>query len=246
MKTSLFAKQFIPILAQTTSGDLAGGASKALGIVMLIGFIFGTICVIGGGFAIRRGDTDAGKRSIIGGLIIAGAPVIVKALFTAFGIELPMTILANKDAGPAALLIYRSILVFSFGGGAIGNDGGIPVDTDFDVICDQRLEIHAAGLAVLQVLRPVLDVPVGAVMDVVLVQDPLQESDVRFDDSRIEILDELLQLALVTRCVATSSAAGREQENQDCEKMLHRLTLLRCSLSGRELAVGRREFSTVG
>ena len=69
------------------SGDLAGGASKALGIVMLIGFIFGTICVVGGGFAIRRGDTDAGKLSIIGGLIIAGAPVIVKALFTAFGID---------------------------------------------------------------------------------------------------------------------------------------------------------------
>ena len=39
-----------------------------------------------GGFAIRRGDTDAGKLSIIGGLIIAGAPVIVKALFTAFGL----------------------------------------------------------------------------------------------------------------------------------------------------------------
>ena len=29
----------------------------------------------------------AGKLSIIGGLIIAGAPVIVKALFTAFGID---------------------------------------------------------------------------------------------------------------------------------------------------------------
>ena len=86
MKTTLFAKQLIPILAQTT-GDLAGGASKALGIVMLIGFIFGTICVVGGGFAIRRGDTDAGKLSIIGGLIIAGAPIIVKALFTAFGID---------------------------------------------------------------------------------------------------------------------------------------------------------------
>jgi hypothetical protein len=86
MKTKLFAANFIPILAQT-SGDLAGGASKALGIVLLIGFIFGTICVVGGGFAIRRGDTDAGKLSIIGGLIIAGAPVIVKALFTAFGID---------------------------------------------------------------------------------------------------------------------------------------------------------------
>ena len=76
---------FAPILAQSST-SLSSGASSALGIVMLIGFIFGTICVVGGGFAIRRGDTDAGKLSIIGGLIIAGAPVIVKALFTAFGI----------------------------------------------------------------------------------------------------------------------------------------------------------------
>jgi hypothetical protein len=76
---------FNPILAQAT-GSLSSGASSALGIVMLIGFIFGTICVVGGGFAIRRGDADTGKLSIIGGLIIAGAPVIVKALFTAFGI----------------------------------------------------------------------------------------------------------------------------------------------------------------
>jgi hypothetical protein len=76
---------FNPILAQSTS-SLASGASSALGIVMLIGFLFGTLCVIGGGFAIRRGDADTGKMSIVGGLIIAGAPVIVKALFTAFGI----------------------------------------------------------------------------------------------------------------------------------------------------------------
>ena len=84
MKT-LLSNQFLPLLAQ--AGGLAEGASKAMGIVMLIGFIFGTICVVGGGFAIRRGDTDAGKLSIIGGLIIAGAPVIVKALFTAFGLD---------------------------------------------------------------------------------------------------------------------------------------------------------------
>src|SRR6266498_2228181 len=89
MKTLLFHPSAIhlsPILAQVT-GSLQEGASKAMGIVMLIGFIFGTICVIGGGFAIRRGDTDAGKLSIIGGLIIAGAPVIVAALFAAFGNE---------------------------------------------------------------------------------------------------------------------------------------------------------------
>ena len=73
------------ILAQQT--NLQDGASQALGIVMLIGFIFGIIAVIGGGFAIRRGDADAGKLSIVGGLIIAGAPVIVKALFAAFGLD---------------------------------------------------------------------------------------------------------------------------------------------------------------
>ena len=68
------------LLAQA-AGGLADGASKAMGIVMLFGFIFGTVAVIGGGFAIRRGDADAGEMSII-----AGAPVIVKALFTAFGL----------------------------------------------------------------------------------------------------------------------------------------------------------------
>ena len=87
MKTLFITKSLLPILAQAGGGGLAQGASKALGIVMLMGFIFGTVCVIGGGFAIRRGDTDAGKLSIIGGLIIAAAPVIVKALFTAFGLD---------------------------------------------------------------------------------------------------------------------------------------------------------------
>jgi len=87
MKTKLFHASIIklaPILAQS-SGELQSGLGSALNIVMLIAFIFGVVCVIGGGFAIRRGDTDAGKMSIIGGLIIAGAPVIVRALFAAFG-----------------------------------------------------------------------------------------------------------------------------------------------------------------
>ena len=105
--------------------------------------------------------------------------------------ELPAPVLSNEDAGPTALFIYRSILVLSFGGGTIGHDGGIPVEADFDLIRDERIEIHTAALAVLQVLCPVLDVPVRAIMDVVLGQDPLQESDVRLDDSRIEIVDEL-------------------------------------------------------
>lgn len=87
MKTKVVHASIIklaPILAQS-SGELTSGLSNALNIIMLIGFIFGVVCVIGGGFAVRRGDTDTGKMSIIGGLIIAGAPVIVRALFAAFG-----------------------------------------------------------------------------------------------------------------------------------------------------------------
>src|SRR5215210_941630 len=102
MKFSLLlaAPKFTPTMASfplvlAQAGDLAEGASKALGIVMLIGFIFGTVCVIGGGFAVRRGDTDSGKLSIIGGLIIAAAPVIVKTLFTAFGLGS-----STVDVGP--------------------------------------------------------------------------------------------------------------------------------------------------
>jgi hypothetical protein len=86
MKTKLLAvslTKIAPLLAQST--DLQSGLSSALNVIMLIGFIFGVICVVSGGFAIRRGDADAGKMSIVGGLIIAGAPVIVKALFAAFG-----------------------------------------------------------------------------------------------------------------------------------------------------------------
>ena len=75
-----------PILAQSQT-SLSGGASSALGIVMLIGFLFGTLCVISGGFAIRRGDVDQGKMSIIGGAIIAAAPAVIFAFFKIFGLD---------------------------------------------------------------------------------------------------------------------------------------------------------------
>ena len=40
--------------------------------------------------------------------------------------ELPLPVLPNEDARPAALLIYRAILVLSFGGGTIAHDGVSP------------------------------------------------------------------------------------------------------------------------
>jgi hypothetical protein len=129
--------------------------------------------------------------------------------------ELPVPGLANEDAGPAALLIYRSILVFSFGGGTIAHDGGISVEADFDLVRDQRIEIHTPALASLQVLRSGLDVPMRAIVDVVVGEDPLQESYVRFDDSRIEVVDELRQLALVAGRIGNGPAARSEQEYRD-------------------------------
>src|SRR5260221_13246180 len=85
MKTKLFHISLIkiaPILAQ--SSELQSGMSQALNIVMLIAFIFGVVCVISGGFSIRRGGTDAGKMSIICGLLIAGAPGLLQDPFAAF------------------------------------------------------------------------------------------------------------------------------------------------------------------
>src|SRR5438477_7581223 len=61
-------------------------------------------------------------------------------------------------------------------------------------------------------------------MDVVLGQDPLQESDVRLDDSRIKIVDELRQLALVASRIPNGPTTGREQENRDREEILHHPT----------------------
>jgi L-asparagine transporter-like permease len=69
------------------SGGFTQGLSKALGLIMMIGFVYAVIKIIGGAANYNR-DPDAAKQSIIGGLLIAGAIAIVTALFTAFGINI--------------------------------------------------------------------------------------------------------------------------------------------------------------
>jgi len=54
---------------------------------MMFGFVLGISAVIYGGFAIRRGDVDQGKMSIIGGAIIAAAPAVVYAFYKIFGLD---------------------------------------------------------------------------------------------------------------------------------------------------------------
>lgn len=74
------------------STDLKTGISNSLAVIMMFGFVLGISAVIAGGFAIRRGDVDQGKMSIIGGAIIAAAPAVIFAFFKIFGIDSNATV----------------------------------------------------------------------------------------------------------------------------------------------------------
>ena len=87
---ALFALNAMPAFAQSTtfnSTDLKTGISNSLAVIMMFGFVLGIAAVIYGGFAIRRGDVDQGKMSIIGGAIIAAAPAAVFAFYKIFGLD---------------------------------------------------------------------------------------------------------------------------------------------------------------
>src|SRR5258708_39015343 len=90
LAAALLALNTIPAFAQGTgfsSTDLKTGISNSLAVIMMFGFVLGISCVIYGGFAIRRGDVDQGKMSIIGGAIIAAAPAVLLSFYTISGIS---------------------------------------------------------------------------------------------------------------------------------------------------------------
>jgi len=66
---------------------------------MMFGFVLGISSVIYGGFAIRRGDVDQGKMSIIGGAIIAAAPAVVFAFYK-FSASMPTARWASAIFNP--------------------------------------------------------------------------------------------------------------------------------------------------
>jgi hypothetical protein len=87
---ALLAFNTVSAFAQSTtfnSTDLKTGISNSLAVIMMFGFVLGISAVIYGGFAIRRGDVDQGKMSIIGGAIIAAAPAAVFAFYKIFGLD---------------------------------------------------------------------------------------------------------------------------------------------------------------
>jgi len=87
---ALFALNVLPAFAKgttITSTDLKTGISNSLAVIMMFGFVLGIFAVIYGGFAIRRGDIDQGKMSIVGGAVIAAAPAVVYAFYKIFGLD---------------------------------------------------------------------------------------------------------------------------------------------------------------
>lgn len=73
------------LLAQIgAAADLKTKLQEVLTIVMLFGFLYGTIRIIGGAAQIRRGEIEEGKTAIVSGALIAAAPLIMRILFEIF------------------------------------------------------------------------------------------------------------------------------------------------------------------
>jgi hypothetical protein len=76
----------IPIvIAQTSIADFKTKVEDVLNLIMIFGFVTGTIVIIGGARQINRGDYESGKMAILSGVIIASAPAIMRLLYAWFG-----------------------------------------------------------------------------------------------------------------------------------------------------------------
>ena len=72
------------VMAQAAPTQMKEGFQYGLGLLFMIGFIWGVINIWGGADRLKKGDAD-GKMGIVSGIIIAGAAGIMAALFYIFG-----------------------------------------------------------------------------------------------------------------------------------------------------------------
>ena len=75
---------FNQLFVATAVSDLKRKLEDLLTVLMLFGFLYGTIRIIGGAGQIRRGEIEEGKSAIISGALIAAAPLIMRILFEIF------------------------------------------------------------------------------------------------------------------------------------------------------------------
>jgi hypothetical protein len=73
------------VLAQVPA-DLKDKFSSSLGVVFIIGFIWGVINIWSGANKLKHGDSE-GKMGIVSGIIIAGGAALMGAFFAIFGMS---------------------------------------------------------------------------------------------------------------------------------------------------------------
>lgn len=74
-----------PMLAQVPA-DVKDKFGYGLGILFMVGFIWGVINIWSGADKLKRGDHE-GKMGIVSGMIIAGASTIMGVFFAIFGLS---------------------------------------------------------------------------------------------------------------------------------------------------------------
>lgn len=84
LSSKLEAATTLP-LAQIPT-NVKTGFQYGLGLLFMIGFIWGVINIWTGADKMKRGDSD-GKMGIVSGIIIAGAAAIMGAFFYIFGLS---------------------------------------------------------------------------------------------------------------------------------------------------------------
>ena len=87
MATPAHAAQIMSatVIAQIPT-QVKTGFQYGLGILFMIGFIWGVIHIWTGADRLKKGDAD-GKMGIVSGIIIAGTAAIMAALFYIFGMS---------------------------------------------------------------------------------------------------------------------------------------------------------------
>lgn len=74
------------VLAQMQVSQLKESLGNALGVLFMVGFIWGVVKIWGGADALSKGNPD-GKAGIVAGVIIASSAAIMGALFYIFGLQ---------------------------------------------------------------------------------------------------------------------------------------------------------------
>jgi len=77
-------QHFSPYLLADAVGELRENLKVLLNILMMFGFLVGTIRIMGGATQMRRGETEEGKAAIVSGALIAAAPLIMRILYEVF------------------------------------------------------------------------------------------------------------------------------------------------------------------